>query len=138
MQTLARPGDSLFIGGKSMGGRIASQIATRLGHILAGVVVLGYPLHPPGKPGQLRISHLDALSLPVLIVQGSRDSFGTPAELRRWFTKPGMSILEVKGGDHSFRVLKSSQRSQAEVYSEIQDKIRDWIVEQIKAGASGT
>src|SRR4029453_7201632 len=78
-----RPG--VFIGGKSMGGRIATHLAAgddadELG--IRGVVALGYPLHPPGKPDQLRAAYLTHIRLPMLIVQGERDPFGTPAELR--------------------------------------------------------
>ena len=75
----------VFIGGKSMGGRIATHLAAAtdadaLG--VAGVVLLGYPLHPPGKPDQLRAAHLSRIRVPMLLVQGSRDPFGTPEELR--------------------------------------------------------
>src|SRR5258705_4169642 len=76
---------SVFIGGKSMGGRIATHLAAAddadaLG--IAGVVLLGYTLHPPGKPEQLRAAHLSRIHVPMLIVQGERDAFGTPDELR--------------------------------------------------------
>ncbi|HKF71719.1 MAG TPA: alpha/beta family hydrolase, partial [Stellaceae bacterium] len=72
----------IAIGGKSMGGRIASQVAAAGSEGIAGLVLLGYPLHPPGKPEQLRTKHLPALAVPMLIVQGERDAFGTPDELR--------------------------------------------------------
>ena len=82
------PGRRLLLGGKSMGGRMATHLAAAgfsalngAGPPLAGVVALGYPLHPPGRPDQLRDAHLPAIAAPVLIVQGSRDTFGTPAEL---------------------------------------------------------
>ena len=79
--------DALAIGGKSMGGRIASQVAaTGIGQ-LAGLVFLGYPLHPPGKPDRLRAKHLSDIKAPMLFVQGSRDAFGTPDELRPIITK---------------------------------------------------
>src|SRR5438034_2591038 len=68
----------LAIGGKSMGGRIASQVAAKGEHDLAGLVFLGYPLHPPGKPEQLRDAHLKEIRAPMLFMQGSRDPFGTP------------------------------------------------------------
>src|SRR5688572_13868280 len=71
-----------FIGGKSMGGRMATHLgAARLAD-LGGIIVFGYPLHPPGRPGQLRVEHLPSIAAPVLIVQGERDTFGTPGELR--------------------------------------------------------
>ena len=78
----ALPGLPLFIGGKSMGGRIASQVAAQ-GHAgIAGLVFLGYPLHPPGKPQQRRDAHLPSIEQPMLFVQGTRDAFGTADEIR--------------------------------------------------------
>jgi predicted alpha/beta-hydrolase family hydrolase len=74
--------DALAIGGKSMGGRIASQVAAGGVSELAGLVFLGYPLHPPGRPDRLRAKHLSDVKAPMLFVQGSRDAFGTPDELR--------------------------------------------------------
>src|SRR5262245_2506351 len=74
--------DKLVIGGKSMGGRIASQVAAGTPDGISGLVLLGYPLHPPGKPQQLRVRHLPGIRAPMLIVQGERDAFGTPEELR--------------------------------------------------------
>src|SRR5436305_4131398 len=73
---------ALFIGGKSMGGRIATQVAAADSTLpIAGLVLLGYPLHPPGKPEKMRDAHLPSVRRPMLFVQGSRDTFGTPAEL---------------------------------------------------------
>src|SRR5207237_10514648 len=72
----------LVIGGKSMGGRIASQIAAEEGNRVAGLVFLGYPLHPPGRPDKLRDAHLAEIKAPMLFVQGSRDAFGTEDEIR--------------------------------------------------------
>src|SRR5215471_16680669 len=72
----------LAIGGKSMGGRIASQVAAIDAQGIAALVFLGYPLHPPGKPNELRAKHLAAIRAPMLFVQGERDAFGTPDELR--------------------------------------------------------
>lgn len=89
-----------WVGGKSMGGRIASQLvaAGELG--VAGLVLLGYPLHPPKQPGKLRAAHLAKLTLPTLVVQGRRDPFGTPDELRAHFP-PSAEIVAVAGG-HSY------------------------------------
>ena len=76
---------ALFIGGKSMGGRIATQVAAADFQLpIAGLVLLGYPLHPPGRPTELRDKHLPAVARPMLFVQGSRDTFGTPAELEAY------------------------------------------------------
>ncbi len=88
-----------FIGGKSMGGRIASQLAAA-GVGCAGLVCLGYPLHPPKQPEKLRTAHLGKLTLPTVVVQGRRDPFGTPEELRAHFPA-SVEIVAVAGG-HSF------------------------------------
>jgi uncharacterized protein len=88
-----------FIGGKSMGGRIASQLAAA-GDRARGLVCLGYPLHPPKQPEKLRTAHLSKLTLPALILQGKRDPFGTPDELREYFP-PSVEIVAVAGA-HSF------------------------------------
>jgi predicted alpha/beta-hydrolase family hydrolase len=100
----------LFIGGKSMGGRIATQVATRSTVDVAGLVLLGYPLHPPGKPQQLRAAHLSSVRAPMLFVQGSRDAFGTPQELAPVVEKIGSRarLFVIEGGDHSLALPKSS------------------------------
>jgi uncharacterized protein len=94
----------LFVGGKSMGGRIATQVAAQGGfEDLAGIVLLGYPLHPPGRPDKLRTAHLPKVTVPMLFVQGSRDTFGSPTELAP-FVDPlpaGGRIFAIEGGDHS-------------------------------------
>jgi len=127
LRELCGPEDRLFVGGKSMGGRIASQLAAHpdlTPRALAGLVVLGYPLHPPGKPDQLRTTHLGRLELPILIFQGTKDVFGTPDELKPWFTGPNATISPIEGGDHSFKVRKANQ---AEIYTQIQDEICEWM-----------
>ncbi|HEY3157329.1 MAG TPA: alpha/beta fold hydrolase, partial [Vicinamibacterales bacterium] len=98
--------DRVFIGGKSMGGRIATHLAAAddadaLG--IAGVVLLGYPLHPPGKPDQLRAAHLPRIRVPMLLVQGERDPFGTPDELRKVLEpiSSRVTLHVVEKGDHS-------------------------------------
>jgi uncharacterized protein len=95
----------LFIGGKSMGGRIASQVAAAGVDGLAGLVFFGYPLHPPGRPQQRRDAHLPAIREPMLFIQGSRDEFGTSAEIRELLPRlhAGTEIFEVADGDHSFK-----------------------------------
>jgi predicted alpha/beta-hydrolase family hydrolase len=119
----------LFIGGKSMGGRMATHLAAQGLEALRGVVALGYPLHPPGKPEQLRVAHLPSIRVPVLIVQGERDAFGTPAELRPVVdTIPSAVTLHVvAGGDHSLAVPKSAGVSQKEIYANVLDAIAAWI-----------
>ncbi len=108
-QVSARPefaGLPLFIGGKSMGGRIASQAAADRPLPIAGLVFLGYPLHPPGKPAQRRDAHLPNIRVPMLFVQGGRDAFGTADEIRALLPRLARSteLYEVDGGDHSFKV----------------------------------
>jgi hypothetical protein len=107
----------LYVGGKSMGGRIASQAAARAGVLgdIAGVVLLGYPLHPPGKPATLRTAHLPRVRAPMLFVQGSRDAFGTSDELAPIVKSlesqsPGTRLFVVEGADHSLSVRKSRAR----------------------------
>lgn len=123
--------ERLFIGGKSMGGRAATHVAagdSALG--LAGIVLLGYPLHPPGRPDQLRDAHLPDVKRPMLFVQGSRDTFGTPSELKPILASldPLPTLHHVEGGDHSFKVSGRDSRSRQEaVYREIQDAIAEWI-----------
>ena len=121
--------DKLAIGGKSMGGRIASQVAAGDVGDLAGLVFLGYPLHPPGRPDRLRAAHLRDVKAPMLFVQGSRDAFGTPAELQPILTRlePAADLFVVEGGDHSFKVPKSAGVRQQDVYRAIQDRIETWL-----------
>lgn len=125
----------LFIGGKSMGGRIATYLATDSTLALAGVVLLGYPLHPPGKPDDRRDGHLPDVRLPILFVQGSNDSFGTPAEF-----EPVLAALSrratlhvVEGGDHSFKVARAGRPGQEEVYVDVQRAIARWADGVIRA-----
>jgi predicted alpha/beta-hydrolase family hydrolase len=120
----------LFIGGKSMGGRIATQIAAADRELpIAGLVLLGYPLHPPGRPDQRRDRHLPSISVPMLFVQGSKDAFGTPAELAPALAsiEPAPAIHVVEGGDHSFTRSKKDAAVQAALYDEIQRRIAQWI-----------
>ncbi len=122
----------LAIGGKSMGGRIASQVAAAGVGDLAGLVFLGYPLHPPGKPEKLRSEHLSLIQSPMLFVQGSRDAFGTADELRPIVKKLSAraTLHVVEGGDHSLKVPKTAGVTQEEVYKTVQDEIARWLKEQ--------
>jgi predicted alpha/beta-hydrolase family hydrolase len=119
----------IAIGGKSMGGRIASQVAAAEDDGIMGLVALGYPLHPPGKPEQLRTKHLSAIAVPILIVQGERDAFGTPDELRPVLRplKAKTELFVVAGGDHSFKVPKSAGMPQAQVHARVLDEIARWL-----------
>ncbi len=122
-------GNKFFIGGKSMGGRIASQIAASGVDDLSGLVFLGYPLHPPGKPEQLRAEHLSKIRKPMLFVQGERDAFGTASELRPMIKKlkPAAQLYVIAGGDHSFKVPKKMGLTPAQIYQAAQDEIAGWL-----------
>jgi predicted alpha/beta-hydrolase family hydrolase len=115
----------LFIGGKSMGGRIATQVAAGGDVDVAGLVLLGYPLHPPGKPLQLRAAHLPRVRAPMLFVQGSRDAFGTPEELAPIVDKIGRGtyLLPIDGGDHSLAVSKRSGATFETVIARVADEV---------------
>lgn len=120
----------LYIGGKSMGGRIASHIASQ-GETgaLAGLILLGYPLHPPGRPDQRRDAHLPAIAEPMLFVQGSRDAFGSADEIRQLLPSLQHAELhEIEGGDHSFKV-PGGVTKQAPVLSGIMDVVAGWTRE---------
>jgi predicted alpha/beta-hydrolase family hydrolase len=118
----------IYIGGKSMGGRIATHIAAQAVPGIAGVVLLGYPLHPPGKPEQRRDAHLPAITAPMLFVQGSRDAFGTADEIRALLPRLPTSTLHViEGGDHSFKIGGRGAPKPDAVLSGILDEIRRWI-----------
>ncbi|MGH7780603.1 MAG: alpha/beta family hydrolase [Candidatus Binataceae bacterium] len=102
----------LVIGGKSLGGRIASMVADEAG--AAGVVCLGYPFHPPGRPAQTRIKHLEVMRTAALILQGTRDSFGHPDEVRDYQLSHAIRIEWLEDGDHSFKPRIRSGRTEAD------------------------
>ena len=103
---LVGPPEEVLIGGKSMGGRIASMLAEQAG--VAGVVCLGYPFHPPGKPERLRTQHLEDMQTPTLIVQGTRDPFGTQEEVASYALSSAIELVWMADGDHSFKPRKKS------------------------------
>ncbi len=103
------PASRLVIGGKSMGGRIASMVADRLG--VKGLVCMGYPFHPTGRPGVLRVSHLKELRTPTLILQGERDSLGAREEIAGYALSASIRVVFLPDGDHSFKPRKSSGRT---------------------------
>ena len=116
-----------FIGGKSMGGRIATHIAAQQVEGIAGVVLLGYPLHPPGQPDKRRDAHLPQIKEPVLFVQGSADTFGTADEIRavvKTMVKPTLHVIE--GGDHSFKVRGGAAKVAA-AFDEAIVTVENWI-----------
>lgn len=99
---------TLIIGGKSMGGRVASMVADSLFEAgrVQGLLCLGYPFHPPGKPGQLRTAHLADLKTPALIVQGTRDEFGAREEVSAYQLSPAIDLLWLEDGDHDLKPRK--------------------------------
>ncbi|MGH9788919.1 MAG: alpha/beta family hydrolase [Candidatus Acidiferrales bacterium] len=103
-------GAGLVIGGKSMGGRMASMVADEAG--TRALVCLGYPFHPPGKPAQLRIAHLAGLRTPALIVQGERDPFGSREEVEGYQLSQAIRIEWIPDADHSLKSLKKSGRTE--------------------------
>ncbi len=135
----AEAGRRLLVGGKSMGGRIASQVVagdTRasVSPGVAGLVLLGYPLHPPGRPDKLRDAHLPSITAPMLFVQGSRDAFGTPDELRPVLAGcPAAELFVVDGGDHSFKIRGKDAPPEAHVHAAVQDAIGDWIGRRLRS-----
>jgi hypothetical protein len=120
----------LLIGGKSMGGRVASMVADALfdaGRI-AGLVCLGYPFHPPGRPTQLRTKHLAGLKTPALIVQGTRDEFGVPDEVNGYDLAKTIELHWVEDGDHDLKPRKSvAGIGAAEALKQIAAKVKDWV-----------
>ncbi len=122
----------MCIGGKSMGGRIASQVAAGAAGERVdadGLVFLGYPLHPPGRTDRPRVGHWPDVQLPALFVQGTRDAFGTVEEVRANLSRFAGSarLLPIEGGDHSFKVPARAGRTQDELFSSIQDAVAAWI-----------
>ena len=98
--------ERLVIGGKSLGGRIASLVADEQSP--AGLVCLGYPFHPPGRPERLRTAHLEEIQTPTLICQGVRDTFGNASEVSGYGLSPRIRMCWLPDGDHSFKPRKAS------------------------------
>ncbi|MDB5527469.1 MAG: Alpha/beta hydrolase [Devosia sp.] len=120
----------LIIGGKSMGGRVASMVAGPLHDAgrIAGLLCLGYPFHPPGQPEQLRTKHLVDLKTPSLIVQGTRDEFGTREEVTRYELSPTIEIMWLEDGDHDLKPRKSiSGFSAADHLATMAASVGAWI-----------
>jgi uncharacterized protein len=103
-------GSKLVIGGKSLGGRIASMVADEAK--VLGLVCLGYPFHPPGQPEKTRTKHLENLRTPTLILQGARDSFGLPEDVTAYKLSPAIRIEWLEDGDHSFKPRVRSGRTE--------------------------
>ena len=105
-QEIKKYNGQIFIGGKSMGGRIASMIGEKT--TISGCICLGYPFHPPGKPEKLRTEHLQQIKKPILIIQGERDPFGTKTEIPQYTLSENICIKYLPDGEHSFKPRKKS------------------------------
>ncbi|MEM6994257.1 MAG: alpha/beta family hydrolase [Myxococcota bacterium] len=126
----AMPGTPIFAGGKSMGGRMTSQLAAAAApEVLRGLVYLGFPLHPPGKEGTQRAAHLPSITLPMLFIQGTRDKLADMTLMEEVMAglPPTARMHVVEGADHSFGVLKRSGRTPEAVLAEIADATADFI-----------
>jgi predicted alpha/beta-hydrolase family hydrolase len=117
----------LAVGGRSMGGRIASLVLAH-GAPADALALFAYPLHPPGKPDQLRVDHFASIKVPALFVSGTRDAFGSPDELRAATKSLKRSKLHVlDGADHGFAVPKSSGRTRDDVWAEAVAAFTAWL-----------
>lgn len=119
---------TLIIGGRSMGGRAASMLAAG-GFDCSGLLLLAYPLHPPGAPEKRRDAHLPSIRVPVLCINGTRDPFCTPALMNQAIEKvtAPWQMVWIESGDHSFHVLKSSGKTDADVMRDVADAAEAWI-----------
>lgn len=118
----------LIIGGRSMGGRAASMMASK-GFDCDGLLLLAYPLHPPGHPEKLRDAHLPSIEVPVICFSGTRDPFCTPElmEVAVKTVKTRWDMHWLSGADHSFHVLKSSGRTDGDVLEEVGTATTEWV-----------
>ena len=118
--------NDVFIGGKSMGGRMATHLGAQGLDGLRGIVALGYPLHPPGRPDKPRTEHLPAIRVPLLIVQGERDTFGTPDELTPVIAtmKTKVTLHVVAGGDHSLTVRG---KKKDDAFQDVLKVVAEWV-----------
>ena len=123
----------LIIGGKSMGGRVASMVADELfaAGAIAGLICLGYPFHPPGAPEKLRTAHLEDLKTPALICQGTRDPFGTRDEVAAYDLSASIAIHWVDGGDHDFRAARGAGTTTKDNLSAAADALQGWITTEL-------
>lgn len=113
------------VGGKSMGGRMASHLPTSLG--MKGIVCLGFPFHPPGKPEKDKGEHLQSLTTPTLILQGERDTFGNRTELENYPLSACVSLMFVPDGDHSFKPRKASGYNESDNRAQVAENVAAFI-----------
>lgn len=125
-------GTRLYLGGKSLGGRIASQIAAAGTASCDGLVFLGYPLHPPGRPDRLRTEHFARIKVPVLFVEGTRDPFCPIPTLEgvRGQLAADSTVALIDDGDHSFKVRQASGRDTPTAWGEVVDAVASWLAVQ--------
>ncbi len=117
--------ERLVIGGKSMGGRVASMVADEAG--VAGLVCMGYPFHPPRQPDKLRTAHLARLQTPTLILQGTRDPFGTPEEIAGYSLSDAIRVEYLEDGDHSFKPRVKSGRTEPQNLAQAVERILGFV-----------
>lgn len=127
LRSLGHP-EQWLIGGKSLGGRMASMIADEME--VAGLVCLGYPFHPPGKPERPRTEHLETLKTPTLILQGERDPFGTAEEVPTYNLSKQISMHWAPDGDHGLKPRKRSGRTEPQNIDEALDHLVAWLKTQ--------
>jgi predicted alpha/beta-hydrolase family hydrolase len=118
-------GHRLVIGGKSMGGRMASLVADEAS--VGGLVCLGYPFHPPGQPEKLRTAHLRDLRTPTLVVQGTRDPLGTREEVERYDLSPAIRVVWLEDGDHSFKPRVASGHKEKDHLAAAVAAVREFV-----------
>jgi uncharacterized protein len=123
----SQPDGRLAVGGRSMGGRIASQVVAQ-GVAVDAIALFAYPLHPPGRPENARDAHLPSIDVPTLFCSGTNDAFASPDELRAAAAKvPRSSVHLLEAADHGFNAPKSSGRTRPEIWSEATDALREWL-----------
>lgn len=113
------------IGGKSLGGRMASLLADEVG--ARGLVCLGYPFHPPGKPQRLRVAHLGSLRTPTIVVQGTRDALGSREEVAGYRLSRSIRVHWIEDGDHSLKPRARSGRSERQNLDEAVDAVAQFV-----------
>ncbi|MDP7035155.1 MAG: alpha/beta hydrolase [Planctomycetota bacterium] len=143
LERVSRPGPfqpgKTIIGGRSMGGRVASLLVSQ-GERLDGLLLLAYPLHPPGQPSRLRRDHFPDIEIPTCVIQGTRDRFSSPELLRESLALiPGpVRVIRIEGADHSFQVLRRSGKTEEEVFRTISRSIATWVNESGASDSSGS
>ncbi|GAA4357959.1 alpha/beta family hydrolase [Kangiella marina] len=133
-QIEAVTGDIIIIGGKSMGGRVATMVADDMP--VDGVIAMGYPFHPPGKPEKTRTEHLADLKTPCLILQGTRDPFGKPDDVASYSLSKQIEVQWLEDGNHSFETLKRSTITTEQSWELAAAQARHFIHKRLKANNS--